>query len=147
MADPRQPTPTALLVGTAITACIFGYMLGTASSLGLLPFSKSATATKRVRSSRTGTYDDSEESSSDEIDASLLDHAPNWVNSEAADRRDGLRVEKEEKPLKKKIKGGAKKIEAVGAMEPFDGREDEECKLVLVVRTDLGMTKGEILLP
>lgn len=148
MADARQPpSVTALIIGTAITAALFGYMLGTAASLNLFSFPKSAPKGPKTRGKgRTTNYDDSSESSAEEIDASLLDHAPNWVNSLAADRRDGLKyeepVQEKKKPLKKKIKGGDKKIEAVSKQEPFDEHANEECKLVLVVRTDLGMTKG-----
>lgn len=149
MADARQPpSVTALLVGTAITAVIFGYMLGTASSLQIFSFPSLRSAPKPRGKKRTDTYDDSSESSSEEVDGNLLDHAPNWVNSMAADRRDGLKYEepkaekKDKKALKKKIKGGEKKVEAVAAKAPLDERANEECKLVLVVRTDLGMTKG-----
>jgi PTH2 family peptidyl-tRNA hydrolase len=50
-----------------------------------------------------------------------MDHAPNWANGREADRKQGLVAEK-----------------------PKD--TGEECKLVLVVRTDLGMTKGTSIL-
>jgi hypothetical protein len=76
-------------------------------------------------------YDDEEESEDEDIDESILDHAPNWGNGLEADKRDGLRATKaKEEPVK-------------------TGWEDstEECKLVLVVRTDLGMTKGRFPLP
>lgn len=75
-------------------------------------------------------YDDEEESAEEDIDETVLDHAPNWSNGLAADKRDGLRaVTKSEKTA-----GVSEKA----AWE--DGTE--ECKLILVVRTDLGMTKG-----
>ena len=75
--------------------------------------------------------EESEESDVDEDD-SLLDHAPNWANGPDADRRQGLKVAEEKKAEKK-----AEKKE-----EPVVQDNGEECKLVLVVRTDLGMTKG-----
>jgi PTH2 family peptidyl-tRNA hydrolase len=123
MADRGPPTPVAMLIATAIISLITGYMLGVGSHLGLLPvpFSSSKSA-PAVTKGKTSKYDDEEESSEEEIDGVLLDHAPNWANGEEADRRDGLRMAPKEKPK-------------------FED-STEECKLVLVVRTDLGMTKG-----
>jgi PTH2 family peptidyl-tRNA hydrolase len=68
---------------------------------------------------RRNLHDPVESDESDVDDDATLDHAPNWANGRDADRRQGLVVEK-----------------------PRD--TGEECKLVLVVRTDLGMTKGKI---
>lgn len=68
---------------------------------------------------------ESEESDVDEADT-ILDHAPNWANGLNADRRQGLSTA---------APSGEKSI--------YDSKE--ECKLVLVVRTDLGMTKGKAL--
>jgi hypothetical protein len=126
MADRPPPSATAIIIGTAILSLVTGYMIGTATSLNLLPspFS-SAPAKTRSRSDTTG-YDDEEESSEEEIEAGeVLDHAPNWANGPEADKRDGLTVA---------APAPTKKREVVD--------DNEECKLVLVVRTDLGMTKG-----
>jgi PTH2 family peptidyl-tRNA hydrolase len=124
MADRTSPTPLAMLIGTAIIAGISGYMIGIASSLGFFPIPFLPKAPKERGISN---YDDEEESEDEDIDESILDHAPNWANGLEADKRDGLRATeaKKEEPVK-------------------TGWEDstEECKLVLVVRTDLGMTKG-----
>ena len=133
MADLRPPpSPIAMIIGTAIIAGISGYMIGIASSLGFLPipFMPKAPAVRGISN-----YDDEEESEEEDIDEAVLDHAPNWANGLEADRRDGLRA------------GGA------AAVKPEPKKQDvnspkalqdtgEECKLVLVVRTDLGMTKG-----
>jgi hypothetical protein len=126
MADCSPPTPTAVLISTAILSLITGYMLGVGSSLGLFPnpFSQSSEARAAAKRTKTSNYDDEEESSEEEVDGVLLDHAPNWANGEAADVRDGLKVVKETKPEWE--------------------NSTEECKLVLVVRTDLGMTKGTL---
>jgi peptidyl-tRNA hydrolase, PTH2 family len=125
MADRGPPTATAVLISTAILSLITGYMLGIGSSLGLFPnpFAKSLEAQAGTRRTKTSNYDDEEESSEEEVDGMLLDHAPNWANGEAADIRDGLKV-----PAKDERPGWESST--------------EECKLVLVVRTDLGMTKG-----
>jgi len=130
MADLRAPpTPLAMLIGTAIIAGLSGYMIGIASSLGFLP-TPFATKTPAVRG--VSNYDNEEESSEEDIDDSVLDHAPNWANGFEADKRDGLRATaaagREEK--KEETKGQSWE------------NSTEECKLVLVVRTDLGMTKG-----
>ncbi|KAJ4306856.1 hypothetical protein N0V88_000227 [Collariella sp. IMI 366227] len=71
---------------------------------------------------------ESDESDVDEDDT-LLDHAPNWGNGEEADRRQGLRKSSSDEGDKGR---------------PWKFNPREECKLVLVVRTDLGMTKGKI---
>jgi len=124
MADRGPPTPTAVLISTAILSLITGYMLGVGSSLGLFPNPfKSSEARAAAKRTKTSNYDDEEESSEEEVDGILLDHAPNWANGEAADVRDGLKVMKKE-------------------TKPEWENSTEECKLVLVVRTDLGMTKG-----
>lgn len=152
MADRPSPTPVAVIIGTAILSLITGYMLGMGSSLGFfqLPFLQSASPSTGPRT-RTGNYDDEEESSEEEIDGVLLDHAPNWANGEAADRRDGLRISDKEK--RELVKGSVgeggmneKKTEEKMAEEkPAWADSKEECKMVLVVRTDLGMTKGTFL--
>lgn len=125
MADRPPPSATAIIVGTAILSLLTGYMIGTATSLNLLPSPFGAAPAKaRSRSDTTG-YDDEEESSEEEIEAGeVLDHAPNWANGPEADKRDGLTMAA---PV-------ATKKEVVD--------DNEECKLVLVVRMDLGMTKG-----
>jgi PTH2 family peptidyl-tRNA hydrolase len=136
MADRAPPSPVAMLIGTAIISIVTGYMIGIASSLGFLPIPFATAQTPPgVKKSRTSGYDDEEESSEEEIEGGLLDHAPNWANGEAADRRDGLRVA--EKPKVVDL------TDAARAEKPGFANNSEECKLVLVVRTDLGMTKGK----
>jgi PTH2 family peptidyl-tRNA hydrolase len=130
MAELRPPpTPLALLIGTAIVAGVSGYMIGIASSLGLLP---NPFAAKEPRRRGVDNYDDEEESEAEDIDSSILDHAPNWANGVEADKKDGLRA-----TTAKKAEGKKEEV----AKTAWEG-SNEECKLVLVVRTDLGMTKG-----
>ncbi|TEY84250.1 hypothetical protein BOTCAL_0018g00270 [Botryotinia calthae] len=134
MADMRAPpTPTAMLIGTAIIAGLSGYMIGIASSLGFFPIPFMPRAPKERG---IANYDDEEESEEEDIDASMLDHAPNWSNGLEADKRDGLRAT-QNNTAKKSEK---KKEKSEGGLVDTG----EECKLVLVVRTDLGMTKGKI---
>ncbi|CAD6505043.1 BgTH12-00542 [Blumeria graminis f. sp. triticale] len=118
----EPPTPVAMLIGTAIIAGISGYMIGMAASLGLVPNPFSWLF--GISDADSIADDASVESEAQDIDDSLLDHAPNWTNSTAADEKDGLRT-----PV-------------TARLAPLSN--DEECKLVLLVRTDLGMTKGKI---
>lgn len=114
---------TTVAITTALTTFITGYIFGLYTTRGYL-ISPALTAERR------GNLHDpveSEESDVDEDD-SLLDHAPNWGNGEAADIKQGLRA-----------KANAP---APVAVPPKIKLSNEECKLVLVVRTDLGMTKG-----
>ncbi|EPE30353.1 Peptidyl-tRNA hydrolase II [Glarea lozoyensis ATCC 20868] len=128
MADASSPSPTAIIISTAIIAGLSGYMIGIASSLGFLPI---PFQNRPPKARGIDHYDDEEESEEEDIDESILDHAPNWANGIEADKRDGLRAE----PQKEKARGAA-------ANEPSYEDNGEECKLVLVVRTDLGMTKA-----
>lgn len=106
---------TAVIIGTTITSLLTGFFLGVWSVQGyLIPPSM-------VEERRRNLNDplESEESDIEESDT-ILDHAPNWANGAQADRKQGL-----------------------SASAPSVRDNGEECKLVLVVRTDLGMTKGE----
>lgn len=114
-------------------------MLGIASSLGLIP---NPFVSKPPRTRGIHNYDDEEESAEEEVDElgdGILDHAPNWANGYDADKRDGLRARTQT------ARDGEKKNKPSTSKEvPEWENSQEECKLVLVVRTDLGMTKGKI---
>ncbi|TVY18612.1 Peptidyl-tRNA hydrolase 2 [Lachnellula arida] len=132
MADRTPPTPLAMLIGTAIIAGISGYMVGIASSLGFLPI---PFATKTAPTRGISNYDDEEESEEEDIDESILDHAPNWSNGLDADKRDGLRASPPNAAPNQQA--------SLEEDSDEDEGEDEEYKLILVVRTDLGMTQGK----
>ncbi|EKD12774.1 uncharacterized protein L3040_006927 [Drepanopeziza brunnea f. sp. 'multigermtubi'] len=154
MADRSAPTTIAVIISTALIAGVSGYLLGIGSSLGIIPnpFGAKTPVKRGVEN-----YDDEEESEEEDIDASILDHAPNWSNGFEADQRDGLRAtaagvsasaKKQAAKAKKDsdwedvtVKGEDPEKEAA---RPEWEDSSEECKLVLVVRTDLGMTKGKI---
>ncbi|KAF4450538.1 PTH2 family peptidyl-tRNA hydrolase [Fusarium albosuccineum] len=118
MAD-QGGVATGILLSTAIVSLITGFAFGVFTTRGYLISPDLAEERRR----NLHDPEESEESDIDEGD-SILDHAPNWSNGPDADRRQGLRAEQEKKPV---------------ATD-----NGEECKLVLVVRTDLGMTKGKI---
>lgn len=116
---------SAVVVTTSAVALVSGFLLGVYSIRGYL-------ISPELVAERNANYTDpveSEESDIDEDDT-ILDHAPNWSNGEDADRRQGLRASESAASSKSDV-AGEKKI-----------NPSEECKLVLVVRTDLGMTKG-----
>lgn len=119
-----------MLIGTAIIAGISGYMIGIASSLGFLPI---PFMPKTAKPRGIAHYDDEEESEEEDIDETILDHAPNWANGVEADKRDGLRTA---------AVSGRMETKEVKKQDWEENTVGEECKLVLVVRTDLGMTKG-----
>lgn len=119
-----------MLIGTAIIAGVSGYMIGIASSLGFLPI---PFMPKAPKARGIANYDDEEESEEEDIDESILDHAPNWANGLEADKRDGLRATAAARSTAK---------EPRTKQDWEDNTTGEDCKLVLVVRTDLGMTKG-----
>ena len=124
-----------VLVSTAFVSLVTGFLLGIYSIRGHV-------ISPELVKERQANYNDpveSEESDVDEDD-SILDHAPNWSNGEEADRRQGLRAPKEAQ--QKDVKQQAKEVKQAAAQEVEGTSPNEECKLVLVVRTDLGMTKG-----
>jgi len=128
-----------MVVTTSLVALVSGFLLGVYAIRGYV-------ISPELRKEREGKWTDpveSEESDIDEDDT-ILDHAPNWTNGEEADRRQGLRAS-----VSSGSAGGSSKpapspasasASAAGKLAAPKG--NEECKLVLVVRTDLGMTKG-----
>ncbi|KAI0831577.1 PTH2-domain-containing protein [Hypoxylon sp. FL0890] len=134
-------TPTTVLLSTSIVAFLSGFMFGMYSIRGYFFISPSLASQARAN------IDDPVESDESDIDEddTILDHAPNWANGDDADLRDGLKTPKSKK--KKSAKKTEEKVEAATASPQqliAEGPANEECKLVLVVRTDLGMTKGKI---
>ena len=115
--------PALVVVSTSLVALISGFLLGVYSIRGYLLISPS------LEAERAANWRDPVESDESDVDEddTVLDHAPNWANGEEADRRQGLRASAAAQPKPKP------------AVAP---KPNEECKLVLVVRTDLGMTKG-----
>lgn len=116
-----QGLQTGIILSTAFASLITGYIFGVYTTRGYL-------ITPELIEERRRNLNDPIETDESDVDEgdTLLDHAPNWANGEDADRRQGLRA---------------------GTQKPkpnLEGVQDtgEECKLVLVVRTDLGMTKG-----
>lgn len=120
---------SAAVITTTLVAFLSGFMLGVYTIRGYL-------ISPELRAEARANKEDpieSEESDIDEDDT-ILDHAPNWSNAEAADVRDGLRQRNT----------AEKKAKKPNPQKAPLADSNEECKLVLVVRTDLGMTKGKM---
>lgn len=114
-----QTSPSGMIIMTAFASLVTGFMFGIFTTRGY--FISPELVEERRRNLKDPV--ESDESDIDEDDT-LMDHAPNWANGEDADRRQGLKLAAEKKARAEVMDNG------------------EECKLVLCVRTDLGMTKG-----
>ena len=173
MADHQCPTPTAMLIGTAIISLSTGYMLGMASSLGFLPNPFAGPRAPRQHGD-TSHYNDEEESSEEEIDDGvIIDHAPNWANGVEADKRDGLRASALKKRVAREkglsgnetpkasqaapvvVAAGVRNHESVKERRRRELHEakaecerrgwdvDEDFKMVFVVRRDIAISIGK----
>ncbi|KAF5133838.1 Peptidyl-tRNA hydrolase 2, mitochondrial [Metarhizium anisopliae] len=120
-----QGTQTGIILTTSLAAFISGWLFGVFTTRGYLI--SPALAEERHRNLHDPV--ESDESDIDEDDT-ILDHAPNWANGAAADRKQGLRANA--------------RVGGMTERQTLDADSNEECKLVLVVRTDLGMTKGKM---
>ncbi|PTB63030.1 PTH2-domain-containing protein [Trichoderma citrinoviride] len=123
MSTDEQAYQTGMILTTALASFVTGYMFGIFTTRGYLISPALAEERRRYHNDPV----ESDESDVD-VDGTPLDHAPNWANGLDADRRQGLRFRES---------GAAER-------KSLMGESSEECKLVLVVRTDLGMTKGKI---
>ena len=117
--DRPPPSTAAIAIATAIIAALGGYFIGQGASLGL--FSSKNSSSKK---SWPNSYDVTVHP--DSSDEELMESLKSGVEEE-----DEVSEEDE-----------AELVEA-GKLARFEGNK-EECKLVLVVRTDLGMGKGSI---
>ena len=141
MSSNQTGLPALVVITTSVVAFLSGFMLGVYSIRGYL-------ISPELHKEARANYDDPVDSDETDIDEdeTILDHAPNWANGEEADRRQGLRQRgKDGKTLKDGGKNNNNKAAgpSPSAAPPAEDN-GEECKLVLVVRTDLGMTKGKI---
>ncbi|KAL8661440.1 MAG: hypothetical protein Q9168_008386 [Polycauliona sp. 1 TL-2023] len=136
MSDRAPPSTTSIIIGTAILAVALGYFIGQGSSLGIFssppPPTKSKSSRKNPKKSWPNSYDVTlHPDSSDEEVFKQIRGADLGMSSQESSR-DSSSDEAEES-LGQKQEG----------LNQFEGNR-EECKLVLVVRTDLGMGKGKI---
>ncbi|KAL9098989.1 MAG: hypothetical protein Q9163_005444 [Psora crenata] len=126
--DGAYPSTTSIALATAILAAATGYFLGTASSLGL--FGSGKTRGSKTKRSWPNSYDVTiyPDSSDEELMESLGRGKGKEVGG-SGDKEVGPNSEDH--------------ADDEEGLKSFEGNM-EECKLVLVVRTDLGMGKGKI---
>ncbi|KAL8661526.1 MAG: hypothetical protein Q9202_005535 [Teloschistes flavicans] len=142
MSSPSQtnsspPSTLSIVIGTAILAVTLGYFIGQGSSLGLFssahpPNNKSRKHKKAPKKSWPNSYDVTiHPDSSDEEVFKQIRGADLGISSEESSKDSSSEEEG--------VELGQKQAE----LNQFEGNQ-EECKLVLVVRGDLGMGKGKI---
>ncbi|KAL8895258.1 MAG: hypothetical protein Q9207_008241 [Kuettlingeria erythrocarpa] len=129
------PSTLSILAATAILAVACGYLIGQGSSLGLFRSTQSPHKgkSKNPKKSWPNSYDVTiHPDSSDEEVFKQIRGADLGIESEESSK-DSSSEEEAGEDLGQKQEG----------LNQFEGNK-EECKLVLVVRTDLGMGKGKI---
>lgn len=128
--DRPPPSTTSIVVATAILAVALGYFIGQGSSLGLFGSTNSPSKkkAKKPKKSWPNSYNVTiHPDSSDEEVFKQIRGADLGIESEESSKDSS----EDEEALGQKQ----------GDLNTFEGNK-EECKLVLVVRTDLGMGKG-----
>lgn len=123
--SPQKPTPGVLsyTIAAGILGLVGGYFLTQASSIGVFGSSRSASrSTKTKRKNQAKSWPNS------------YDVKVHLDSSSEAEMDSGSDSESEEEE-----EDGDEEV--LGELADF-GEGNEEVKLVLVVRTDLGMTKG-----
>ena len=132
--DRPPPSMTSIVIGTAILAVALGYFIGQGSSLGIFgsptPPNRGKPKSKNPKKSWPNSYDVTiHPDSSDEEVFKQIRGADLGIESEESSEDSSS--DEAEVELGQKQEG----------LNQFEGNR-EECKLVLVVRTDLGMGKG-----
>ncbi|KAL1849224.1 hypothetical protein Plec18170_007515 [Paecilomyces lecythidis] len=118
---PLTASTTSYVVATAIVAGVTGFFIGQGAALGLFSSSSSKRSSKSTqKKSWPNSYDVK-------------------VHRGSSDEEDGEETEEEESDEEDE----EEEEDEGGELANFEGN-NEEVKLVLVVRTDLGMTKGKI---
>jgi PTH2 family peptidyl-tRNA hydrolase len=117
--DRGPPSAAAIAIGTAIVAGVTGYFLGQASSIGLFGKTDTRAPAARLTQREGVAKPDDAETESDDDDGEDEDDDDDDDDSDVQD---------------------------LGELQTFPGNT-EECKLVLVVRSDLGKQKVSTHIP
>ena len=124
--DRTPPSGLSAILATAILAAVGGYFIGQGISLGIFSPRSRRAGKKSTKKSWPNSYDVTvHPDSSDEELMENLKGAEGTSDEEVDDDGEDQDIH----------------VEESGGLEEFNGNK-EECKLVLVVRTDLGMGKG-----
>lgn len=140
MSSPPSST-LAIVFSTGILGLVTGFFLGQGSSLGLF----SSSNPKAKKKSWPNSYDVAvhPDSSDEELMEHLLGRGGAKESVVAAgDGDDSSSAEEGEEDEEGGENGGSLVQKDVAGLSAFEDNYDEEFKLVLVVRTDIGMQKG-----
>ena len=134
--DRPSSSTLSVVFGTAILALTLGYFIGQGSSIGLFSSSKPSGKhkTKDPKKSWPNSYDVTVHPDSSEEEV--------FKKIRGADI--GMSSEESLRDSSSELDEGEKMGQKQGELNQFEGNR-EECKLVLVVRMDLGMGKGTII--
>lgn len=154
--DRPPPSTASYILATFIVAACAGYFLGQASSIGIFSSSPSSSSNKPSKSKSKRSKNSSKpswpnsydvtvhpDSSDEELMRSLRGRRKRKAgvgDSEDEDEDSGSESGSESGSAGEEMGGRGQE-----GLEAFEGNR-EECKLVLVVRTDLGMGKGTFFL-
>ena len=129
MSERPPPSSAAIGIATAVLGIVVGYFIGSASSLGLFSSTPSFSSSRKHKKSWPNSYnvDIHLDSSDEELMKSLRREKAVKVEAETSDDDDDDDDDDDEK--------------GQDGLTAFEGVEGD-CKLVLIVRTDLGMNKG-----
>ena len=127
LASQDGPSTTSIALATAILSVAIGYLIGSASSVGI--FSSTKESKKTPKKSWPNSYDVTIHP--DSSDEELMEQLGRKKGKEVKDSEDEEDVD------------GSEDEQVVGELASYEDNK-EECKLVLVVRTDLGMGKGNV---
>ena len=136
MTTSEAPTIASVALATAIISLATGYLIGTGSSLGLFGSPSAKATKKKPTKSWPNSYDVTIHP--DSSDEDLMEQLGRGGGGNASQKTEIKDSEDEDD------ESSDDEAVEVGELSAFEGNK-EECKLVLVVRTDLGMGKGRSL--
>ncbi|CAF9922113.1 hypothetical protein IMSHALPRED_005342 [Imshaugia aleurites] len=169
--DRPPPSTASYILATFIVAACAGYFLGQASSIGLFSSSYKSSSSSSSKSKSKSKSKHPPSSSSSTSNKSNANSKPSWPNSydvtlhpDTSDEELMTRLKGGKKRRVKDSEDEESESESSESSESESGMEgeeqraqelglgefntfadnSEECKMVLVVRTDLGMGKGKI---
>lgn len=127
MSERLPPSSAAIGIATAVLGIVVGYFIGSAASLGLFSSTPSFSSSRKHKKSWPNSYDVDihPDSSDEELMKVLRREKAGKAEAETSDDDDDDEKQEEEQD----------------GLMAFEGVEGD-CKLVLIVRTDLGMNKG-----
>lgn len=133
MSERPPPSSAAIGIATAVLGIVVGYFIGSASSLGLFSSTPSFSSSRKHKKSWPNSYDVDiyPESSDEELMKGLRLETAVKAEAETSDYDDDGDNDDDDE----------KEEDEQDGLTAFEGVEGD-CKLVLIVRTDLGMNKG-----